>query len=169
MSCPWAGVALQVPPNWHWLVGWLVWMHGPCILGAKWAKCLYAECRWNDFSYSMCFTTLAMCLIAHLLKVSLKVMWDLLNYVKLFTLWCEHWKHKMKHKKKKIVSRIVSLPLAGRKQAWCAALWHHFLHLRGKCICREAREPPAELPGLPWQLEDMQLLCFPLLNSVQIL
>lgn len=31
----------------------------------------------------------------------------------------------------------------------CAALWHHFLRLWGKCICREARGPPAELPGLP--------------------
>lgn len=44
-----------------------------------------------------------------------------------------------------------SLALAGRNQrhAWCAALWHHFLCLWGKCICREAWGPPAELPGLP--------------------
>lgn len=52
--------------------------------------------------------------------------------------------------------------------AWCAALWHHFLHLWGKCFCCEVWGPPAELLGLPWQLEDIQLLCFPLLNSIQI-
>lgn len=61
-------------------------------------------------------------------------------------------------------------PFTDRKPrlAWCAALWHHFLHLWGKCFCCEVWGPPAELLGLPWQLEDIQLLCFPLLNSIQI-
>lgn len=70
----------------------------------------------------------------------------------------------------KVSFLLWSPPFTDRKHrlAWCAALWHHFLHLWGKCFCCEVWGPPAELLGLPWQLEDIQLLCFPLLNSFQI-
>lgn len=90
----------------------------------------------------------------------------------------KQWTHETKHfeimKTKFLASSLLllsPLPLAGRmqRQALRAAPWHHFPGLWGKCICREVWGPPAELPGLPWQLEEVQLLRFPLLNSIQIL